>query len=277
MKQICWMTLGGLLLSVSAAAQNNAAQEQALERAKQAMDSAMASSPIIGKIVGPENMVLTAPVTGAPYSAEEVTTFTQTLGDGTHIQREDKVTVYRDSQGRTRRETPTEITITDPEAGVAYSLNPAKLTARKMMVMMKNAPEKNAEDKLAAALRSRSATVTTDGGPGTYVFVSGQTESKSSANAQSLGTQSFEGVLAEGTGATETIEAGAIGNDRPFQVVDERWYSPELKTMTMTRHSDPRTGEQVFRLTNIRRGEPSPDLFQFPAGYQVVGAGAARQ
>ena len=87
---------------------------------------------------------------------------------------------------------------------------------------------------------------------------------------QSLGTQSIEGVLSEGTGTTATIEAGSIGNDREIKVVDERWYSAELKTTTMTKHSDPRSGETVFRLTNVRRGEPSPDLFQLPAGYQVI-------
>src|ERR1035441_2323236 len=78
----------------------------------------------------------------------------------------------------------------------------------------------------------------------------------------SAGTQNIEGVLSEGTRSTQTIPVGSIGNDREMQVVEERWYSSELKTTTMTKHSDPRTGEQIFRLTNIRRGEPSPDLFQ---------------
>jgi len=38
-------------------------------------------------------------VIGAPYAADEITTFTQMLGDGTRIQREDKATVYRDRPG----------------------------------------------------------------------------------------------------------------------------------------------------------------------------------
>jgi hypothetical protein len=89
--------------------------------------------------------------------------------------------------------------------------------------------------------------------------------------------QSIEGVLSEGTGSSETIPAGAIGNDKPIQVVNERWYSSELKTLTMTKHSDPRTGEETFRLTNIRRGEPSPDLFQPPAGCQGIGPCTTKQ
>src|ERR1700682_3184137 len=43
-------------------------------------------------------------VTGAPYSAQAVTQFTQTLADGNHIQRTTTASVARDSQGRTRTE-----------------------------------------------------------------------------------------------------------------------------------------------------------------------------
>ena len=73
-----------------------------------------------------------------------------------------------------------------------------------------------------------------------------------------------------GRAATSTIEAGAIGNDRPIQIVSERWYSPDLQVDVMTRHSDPRMGEEITRLANINRAEPDPGLFQVPAGYQLV-------
>ena len=57
-----------------------------------------------------------------------------------------------------------------------------------------------------------------------------------------LGKQVIEGVSAEGTRTVATIEAGAIGNDRPIQSVTERWFSPELQTVMLTRNSDPRIG-----------------------------------
>jgi hypothetical protein len=38
----------------------------------------------------------------------------------------------------------------------------------------------------------------------------------------------------------------------------------------MSRHSDPRTGEETFRLTNVTRAEPSPDLFLVPPGYRTL-------
>ena len=48
-----------------------------------------------------------ATVTGAPYSAVEVRTSQQVLAAGNTIQRTDNTNVYRDSQGRVRRETTT--------------------------------------------------------------------------------------------------------------------------------------------------------------------------
>src|ERR1017187_1747874 len=150
MKQICWVAIGGLLISLCAAAQDKAAVEQAkkdLEVAAATRDNAamdLAKKALLNaelemmaaeaKVIGPERTMLSSPVIGAPYAADEVTTFTQTLGDGTRIQREDKVKVYRDGQGRVRRETPKEITIMDPVAGVAYSTDPNQRTTLKIIV-----------------------------------------------------------------------------------------------------------------------------------------------
>ena len=44
------------------------------------------------------------PVKGAPYSAEATTETVQTLSDGNRIQQKQSSMVYRDSEGRTRRE-----------------------------------------------------------------------------------------------------------------------------------------------------------------------------
>ena len=43
-------------------------------------------------------------VKNAPYSADLVTESVQTLPDGNHIRQSSSVKVYRDSEGRTRRE-----------------------------------------------------------------------------------------------------------------------------------------------------------------------------
>jgi len=84
-----------------------------------------------------------------------------------------------------------------------------------------------------------------------------------------LGKQIIEGVEAEGTRTTVTIPAGEIGNERPIEIVSERWYSPELQLVVMTRHSDPRFGETTYKLTNINRTEPAKTLFEVPADYTI--------
>jgi hypothetical protein len=52
-------------------------------------------------------------------------------------------------------------------------------------------------------------------------------------------------------------------------MVSERWFSPELGVVVMSRRSDPRFGETTYRLQNIARGEPSPELFQVPSDYTI--------
>jgi hypothetical protein len=88
--------------------------------------------------------------------------------------------------------------------------------------------------------------------------------------AEDLGEQVLEGLLVKGTRMTDTIPAGTIGNERPIEIVTERWYSEDIEAMVLTRFSDPRFGETVYRLVNVVRGEPSPDLFQVPQGYEIV-------
>ena len=75
--------------------------------------------------------------TGAPYSAEAITEFTQVLGDGNRISRKSVTRVFRDGEGRTRREVVTttaegesvSISIVDPIAGKSFVLDPKARTA----------------------------------------------------------------------------------------------------------------------------------------------------
>ena len=87
----------------------------------------------------------------------------------------------------------------------------------------------------------------------------------------------MEGVAVEGTSTTMTIPAGQIGNELPINIVSERWFSPDLKVLVMSRQSDPRFGETTYRLTNITRAEPSPQLFEIPADFTVVDPAANRE
>jgi len=233
-------------------------------------------------------------VKGSPYSAEAVTETTQVLSDGNRIVRKSSSMLYRDSEGRTRREqsltfpgdpsgrTLKTVMINDPVAGVSYSLNPDTLTGRKSSIF--RFERTVAPPATAGNEKPRTGAAVTVGEGGGFVIASGgpgvarsenstfnfrlERDQKNAAQ-ESLGTQTIEGVEAEGTRITTTIPAGAIGNERPIEIVEERWYSPVLQTVVMTRHADPRTGENVYRLTNIDRSEPAHSLFEAPADYQI--------
>lgn len=94
---------------------------------------------------------------------------------------------------------------------------------------------------------------------------------------KSLGTREFDGIKADGTITSHTIPAGQIGNERPIVVTSERWFSPELFIVVYAKTSDPRAGETVYRITNVKRGEPSADLFKVPADYRTRGEGRERK
>jgi hypothetical protein len=87
-----------------------------------------------------------------------------------------------------------------------------------------------------------------------------------------LGSRDFDGVRADGKKTMWTIPAGRIGNNLPIEIVSERWHSPDLNVVVFTRHADPRSGERTYRLENIKREEPSAELFKVPADYALRAA-----
>jgi len=332
MKRIYIMAAGFPLLALVAMAQDDPARLQEMMKAD--VEKLLVSQ---AKIIGIAGAAMGPTVKGAPYSATEVTESNQVLADGTHIHNQSQTTVYRDSEGRMRRETPTQTTIMDPVAGVTYFLNPKTMTATKgtlsiPLMFRKRVGEADAQAKgfAIATAGGENATFdvrTTKDGT-TSVTVNGKAvdpstikmEHSMSVNGvpvdeqtfafaqdkmkldkvtaeigaigmmhsvtsdtgmlrtritapgktEALGKQMIEGVNADGSRVTTTLDAGAIGNDRPIQLVNERWYSSELQMVVMTKHSDPRTGEETFRLTNVSRSEPGADLFQVPPSYQIL-------
>lgn len=255
-------------------------------------------------------------VKGAPYSAEAVTETVQTLSDGNRITNKFTSSVYRDSEGRTRREQsfkglgvlgvgeePSKMVfIHDPVAGVTYSLDSRTHTAHKSAPFrfeLKGGPgvttaqSQTFEFKVGRGEAASSGNVImtaplgagpeaarvpgpavehftfrTEGGAGPLVFRTGKGPN-TNEKKEDLGKQMIEGVEAQGTRTTITIPAGDIGNERPIEIVSERWYSPELQLVVMTRHSDPRMGETTYKLTNISRVEPAKSLFEVPSDYTI--------
>jgi hypothetical protein len=239
-----------------------------------------------------------------PFSADAVTTVTQTLGDGTKIEQRTTTKWYRDSLGRVRREqtvigldrlnpsAPPQTTITFdsvPGDQSPYTLNPATKTARRAPrgvqwlerpyaatidggLYFSTASGNLAAGNLAALVDSLTNQ------PGRRVRLQAGRAGLQAAPIPSdlkpveeqLNARQIEGVKATGSRSTTTIPAGRIGNDRPIQIVEEQWDSPDLNMVVLSRFSDPRTGVVEYRLTNINRSEPRADLFQVPSDYAVI-------
>jgi hypothetical protein len=89
------------------------------------------------------------------------------------------------------------------------------------------------------------------------------------ASTKDLGTRDFDGIKAEGKLRSYEIPAGEVGNKNPITVSDETWYAPDLQVTVYSKHSDPRSGENVYRLANVKREEPAAALFTVPADYTV--------
>jgi hypothetical protein len=218
--------------------------------------------------------------TGRPYSADAVTETTQVLGDGNRIHTRSLTRVYRDSEGRTRREmfdkdgVMVSISISDPVAKTSYTLDPKTRTARQGQRLILATPS---EEGRVVVMPTPALPGATGGGRGR---VARTAETPGTANSglktEDLGTQNIEGVSATGMRTTRIIPAGEIGNVQEIQVVSEQWFSEDLQVLVMTRHSDPRTGETVYRLVNIVRAEPDRNLFTVPPDYTIQGR-TARQ
>jgi hypothetical protein len=86
---------------------------------------------------------------------------------------------------------------------------------------------------------------------------------------KALGSRDFDGIKAEGKLVSFEIPAGEIGNAQPIVVTDETWTSPELQITVYSKHSDPRSGERIYRLSNIKRNEVPASMFEIPAEYAV--------
>ena len=193
-------------------------------------------------------------VRDAPFSAEIAIENTRRLFDGSTVTKTSRGAIYRDKEGRTRREQPLEniggfnivgennqpqmlVFINDFPGKTHYFLDLNRKIARKNPL-----PE------------NRPMLPEPESKPG---------------KTESLGTKTIEGVEATGTRTTFEIPVGQIGNDKPIPVVTEKWFSPELQVVVYSRHVDPIAGEHIFRLVNIKKSEPSPDLFTVPNGFRI--------
>jgi hypothetical protein len=303
MKKI-WIVLFVVGFGAPAAAQTGV-MERSQDPAAKAAAEKMARDGYEQKVVGElrAKMAVEARITpGAPYSADAVTESTQVLADGNRINRKSVTRVYRDGEGRMRREelddagTAVSVSIVDPVAHSSYVLQPASRTAfrdhawigmpviegmswgRGMILSPDGERDPQVQDRLKLTLEEVAKAKATSTAPpppppppppASGMRVAMEKAVAGNVTRENLGQQNIEGVAATGTRATTTIPAGAIGNLQAIQVVSEQWFSPDLQVLVMTKHTDPRSGETTYRLQSIVRAEPDRSLFTVPPDYTL--------
>jgi hypothetical protein len=295
MNRFAILLASALLLAGNAAAQESAPREKVRSL------TITQDEPMISMPGGPANMIFQRErlpegeisffsaemagagetITAAPYTATATTESTQVLGDGNRILNKTSGLVARDSQGRTRRETdlhrigplqvdsPKMVFINDPTTHTQYIFHPGGEATKVVRSGATWSDGPQIIDLHGSGERSsrRKVMIQTLGGQEKTKVL--EKESAEQVKHEVLGTQTIEGVSAEGKRETVTIPADQIGNERAIEIVSETWYSPELHTVVLRKHSDPRMGETTFRLTEIKRNEPDASLFQPPAGTKV--------
>jgi TonB family protein len=235
--------------------------------------------------IGPLGAPGVGAVKNAPFSGEMVSESIQTLADGNRIVHRTNTIIYRDGEGRIRRETSFKIRdgnsgaymehktiqVSAPFGGQNFMLDPQNRTARKFPVrpIREIAGVTTLQSVTVGGIADRTAIapgIVSVPGP---VRPVGRFGVNAETKNESLGSQMIEGVAVEGTRVTHTIPAGSIGNERPIEATYERWYSKELQLDVLIKSVDPRSGESTQQLTNISRSEPDPALFEIPSDYTV--------
>jgi hypothetical protein len=200
--------------------------------------------------------------------------------------------ITRDGEGRTRRDqtldvigpwvtsaNPPEMSfIMDPVAKVHYILEHEKRTARQLPLLnMVERPNLKVVRGPDPGMFELPLPPPPPGGPESAVFVAGTRvmnapDARYETRTESLGKRTIEGVEAQGTRSVTTIPAGAIGNERPIDIISESWYAPSLQLVVLSQNSDPRFGQTTYRLENLSLIDPLPSLFEVPRDYTVVAA-----
>jgi hypothetical protein len=231
---------------------------------------------------------------GAPYSAESTTESVQLLADGNRIVTKSTTKTWRDSEGRTRMENNispvgmwvpegknvTLTTIDDPTTGTHYTFNSADKTATKFVVHRSEGVSGTTKHVTVTADSTSASVVSSEGIPmsGNVGVIGAEParvmfrttrDNPPDVKREDLGQKNIEGVICDGVKETFTIPAGQMGNERPIEIVTERWSSKELGMDILRKHSDPRNGETTFRVQNLVRGEQPRNLFELPADVKL--------
>jgi hypothetical protein len=217
--------------------------------------------------MGQTRGVFVTPIPNDPLLAVVNTQSSTILKDGTTLNQKTLSAIARDGHGRIFNErrplvpasetaTPPilSIHIYDPQTRTSTFIDPQQRIARQ------------------STLNRPPSAVPPDVGA---IPLVGSSPANPYVKEEDLGTKKMEGVDVHGLRETQTIPADANGG-KELKVVDEYWYSEDLRLNMLAIHKDPRTGEQTIAVTQVDRSEPDAAIFEIPPGYKVIHRGTAQ-
>jgi hypothetical protein len=197
--------------------------------------------------------IIIPPVANAPFTSTVTAEWTRILEDGTTLTLQNHRLVVRDRKGRIYQERRSlvpkdghtesqvqRIEISDPSTHLKYFCFVEDHTC-------------HLNDYFAPTSASLP--------PAEFVEAGGASTSR-----QDLGKNIVNGLDAVGTLETTTINAGAMGNDRPISITKEFWYSPQLGLNLSVKRIDPLHGTQIFNVTGNRPRRSGPQVFLTSGG-----------
>ncbi len=242
-------------------------------------------------------------VKGAPVAARISTRTVQQLYDGNRIVHEDVTQLYRDSEGRVRRENPGPggasrhqmVSLSDPTTGNNFTLDIGAKTAFKTpsfpglvqfgggavsVGRVGSGPDIiNAEpvvgdssgETITIGQRVSALPVALSRTLNTTTAVFGGPGART--EVEPLGQNTINGIRVEGTLRTTTYPAGALGNEQPIVVEKRTWIAPELRMMVRSEEEDPRFGTITYEAEILSTAEPDESLFVVPADFKLIEPG----
>jgi hypothetical protein len=203
------------------------------------------------------------PLVNAPFTATVHTEWTRPLSDGGTYTVVNQRQVARDRNGRIFEErwllVPKDgrfksqknvIQIADPNEHTLYNCFPLQHPQRCYLQ--------------AFAERAQTTARPAIGQSGPLADNSGFT------THEELGGRDIEGMETRGFRDTTTLNVGVFGNDRPMVTTREFWYADKIGVNLVSIVDGPRTGKQTFTLSDINLTDPDMQLFELPAGFEIV-------
>jgi hypothetical protein len=200
--------------------------------------------------------VFVTPIPDAPLLAVVDTQSALILKDGTTSNQKTLSAIARDRQGRIFNERRSMVPASDTEAPPILSIHIYDPQTRTNTFI---------DPRQKVAWQN-----TLNRPPSTAPPDKRSAPSSAYVKEEDLGTRRMEGVECHGIRDTQTIPADEGGNGKEVVVVDEYWYSDELRLNMLVIHRDPRTGEQTTTVTQVSRSDPDPAIFAVPSGYQII-------